>query len=99
MKKMPKCVGQRPSLRERKLKGEKSYTYDMMFILADNHRKNILMKCVSVLSSTATGRIPNRVDRTKQSIIPESESTSGKLKIRYDTHPALPLPSPKAFPK
>ena len=33
-------------------------TNDDMFRVADNHRKNILMKCVSVLSSTATGRIP-----------------------------------------
>ena len=29
-----------------------------MFIFADNHTKNILMKCVSVLSSTSTGWIP-----------------------------------------
>jgi hypothetical protein len=29
-----------------------------MFIFADNHTKNILMKCVSVLSSMSTGWIP-----------------------------------------
>jgi hypothetical protein len=29
-----------------------------MFIFADNHTKKILMKCVSVLSSTSTGWIP-----------------------------------------
>jgi|SRR5712671_3119455 len=29
-----------------------------MFVLAESHMKNILMNCVSVLSSTATGSIP-----------------------------------------
>jgi hypothetical protein len=44
-------AGLRTQLRERN-------THDKMFIFADIHMKNILMKCVSVLSSTATGWIP-----------------------------------------
>ncbi len=45
----------RPTLRTQL---RKRNTNDKMFVFADNHIKNILMKCVSVLSSTATGRIP-----------------------------------------
>ena len=36
-------------------------THGSMFIFADNHTKNILMKCVSVLSSMLTGWIPIKV--------------------------------------
>jgi hypothetical protein len=35
-------------------------THGSMFIFADNHTKNILMKCDSVLSLTSTGWIPNK---------------------------------------
>jgi hypothetical protein len=40
--------------------GKGQETYERMFVFADTHTKNILIKCVSVLSSTATGRIPIR---------------------------------------
>jgi hypothetical protein len=64
----PKVTG--PSVPEAKLRKSQSvrprvptnqgkrHTHDKMFILAESHTKNILMKYVSVLSSTATGRIP-----------------------------------------
>jgi hypothetical protein len=41
-----------------RLKLRKRQTHDRMFVLAENHKKKILMKLVSVLSSTSTGRIP-----------------------------------------
>jgi hypothetical protein len=42
------------------IKGKCGHTHDSIFVFADSHMKNILMKCVSVLSSTATGWIPVR---------------------------------------
>lgn len=33
-------------------------TDDRMFVFADNHKKNILLNCISFLSSNATGWIP-----------------------------------------
>ena len=40
------------------IKGKRGRTHDRIFVFADSHMKNILTKCVSVLSSTATGWIP-----------------------------------------
>ena len=36
----------------------KNGTHDIMFVFADSHIKNILLNCVSFLSSKATGWIP-----------------------------------------
>lgn len=47
---LPKCRHQRNQ--------GKRHTHDKMFVFADSHIKNILIKCVSVLSSTEMGWIP-----------------------------------------
>ena len=54
--KVPKC--RLPQFTTSAIKVERKHTHDAMFIVAENNTKNILMKCVSALSSTATGRIP-----------------------------------------
>jgi hypothetical protein len=81
-------------------------THGSMFIFADNHTKNILTKCVSVLSSTSTGWIPIKIGRLCESDS-DSRYPAEHSSIRVDrdsrstcdTHPASPPPSPGVFPK
>ena len=72
-----------------------------MFVFTDTHIKNILIKCVSVLSSTATGWMPVQWQvpewdgghRTSRSLIRDDYVPSPKC----DTYPALLHPRSEAF--
>src|SRR6267154_1449844 len=66
-------------------------THDRMFIFADSHTKNILMKCVSVLSSMSTGRIPIewKANQTNRSLISVDQVVRVKI-IRYAPRSSTP---------
>lgn len=73
-----------------------------MFVVADTHTKNILIKCVSVLSSTATGRIPikcqeraNAVRSILQRAISDQGRPGSEVDIRYA--PRSSTPQAKSF--
>jgi len=51
---------------------EKGHTHTKMFVFAENHKKNILMKCVSVLSSTGTGQMPIKQHANKRTKVRRS---------------------------
>ena len=77
---------ERPNRRDKRHQ-EKRKTHVRMLIFADSHTKNILMKCVSVLSSTATGRIPIK-QQTGESF--SVQGLGSEIEIQYAPRSSTP---------
>jgi hypothetical protein len=65
-------------------------THGTIVVFAESHKKNILTKCVSVLSSSSTGWMPNQ--RTNRSQKDDQISQE-----KRESHPAIPHPKSRAF--
>jgi hypothetical protein len=65
------------------------HTHGTTVVFAETHKKKILTKCVSVLSSSSTGWMPNQRTNRSQKVDQISQE-------KRESHPAIPHPRSRA---
>lgn len=71
-------------------------THDRMFVFAESQIKKILIKRVSVLSSTGTGLIPVKLAGARIRFADSDQRSSSESEIQ-NTHHAPPRPNSRVF--